>query len=310
MEPVPSPTARRAALRLALRERRLLRFPGAFSPFVALLIEQTGFEGVYVSGAGISNDLGLPDIGLTTLSEVAARGAAIAARTRLPALIDADTGFGEPLNVARTVRELTAAGLAGMHIEDQENPKRCGHLDGKTLVPVDAMVRKIRAAVAARTDPDFLLIARTDARAVEGLPAAIDRARAYVDAGADAIFPEALASEAEFAAFRQAIDVPLIANMTEFGKSPLLSAETLRNLGYEIVLYPMTAFRVAMKAVEDALRQVAASGSQADILERMQTRTRLYEVLGYDAYARFDRNILLGRGPGAGQGAPTDSGTS
>lgn len=299
MRTSPSPLTRRAALRQALKEHRLLRFPGAFSPFVALLAEEMGFDGIYVSGAGVANDLGLPDIGLTTLTEVTSRGKAIAARTRLPAIIDVDTGFGEPLNVARTVQEITEAGLTGMHLEDQENPKRCGHLDGKTLVPVEAMVRKIRAAVAARTDPEFLIIARTDARTVEGLPAAIDRARAYVDAGADAIFPEALASEAEFEAFRKAIDVPLMANMTEFGRSPLLSAETLRDLGYEMVIYPMTAFRVAMRAVEEALRDLAVQGTQVGLLDRMQTRSRLYEVLGYDAYARFDRGIS--------SGIPTDS---
>lgn len=296
----PSPSARRSMLRRALQEHRLLRFPGAFSPFVALLIEKAGFDGVYVSGAGVANDLGYPDIGLTTLTEVTSRGAAIAARTRLPAIIDADTGFGEPIQVARTVTELVAAGLAGMHLEDQENPKRCGHLDGKALVPAEVMVRKIRAAVTARPDPDFLVFARTDARAVEGLDAAIDRARAYVDAGADGIFPEALQSEAEFAAFRKAIDVPLMANMTEFGKSPLLSADTLQDLGYDIVIYPMTAFRVAMKAVEDALQDLARHGSQAGLLDRMQTRARLYEVLGYDAYARLDAAWHAGGAPTTG----------
>lgn len=288
--------ARRVLLRAALREGRLLRFPGAFSPFVAMLAEEAGFDGVYVSGAGIANDLGLPDIGLTTLTEVAARGGAIADRTSLPAIIDADTGFGEPLNVARTIRELTRAGLAGCHIEDQVNPKRCGHLDGKSLVDVASMARKVRAAADARPDPDFLLIARTDARSVEGLEAAIERAKAYVDAGADAIFPEALATEAEFEAFRKAIRVPLLANMTEFGKSPLLPARRLQDLGYEVVIYPMTAFRIAMKAIEDAFETIAAEGTQAGLVDRMQTRKRLYEVLKYDAYAEFDRGVYARTG--------------
>ena len=197
---------KRADLRAGLASGRLLRFPGAFSPFLSLLIEDLGFDGVYVSGAGISNDLGLPDIGLTTLTEVAARGRATAVRTSLPSIIDADTGFGGPLNAARTVRELEDAGLAGCHFEDQVNPKRCGHLDGKALVDAASMALKVRAAADARTDPNFVVIARTDARAVEGLDAAIERARRYVDAGADLIFPEALHDEREFEAFRKALN--------------------------------------------------------------------------------------------------------
>jgi methylisocitrate lyase len=269
----------------------LLRFPGAFSPLVASLVQELGFDGVYVSGAALSADLALPDIGLTTLSEVAARAIQIAGAIDLPVIVDADTGFGEPLNVARTVRTLENAGLTGCHIEDQVNPKRCGHLDHKTVVGRDEMVRRIRAAVAARRDPAFLVCARTDARAVEGLEAAIERARAYVDAGAGMIFPEALIEESEFEAFRAAIDVPLLANMTEFGKSPLLDVESLSSLGFNVVIYPVTALRLAMGAVEDGLRTILAKGTQASLIDRMQTRVRLYELLNYADYRAFDSEL-------------------
>lgn len=285
------PAAKRRALREALTSGRLLRFPGAFSPLVARMVADLGFEGVYVSGAALSADMALPDIGLTTLTEVAGRGAQIAASVDLPVLIDADTGFGEPLNVARTVRTLEEAGLAGCHIEDQVNPKRCGHLDNKQVVQREEMVRRVRAAVAARQDPDFVICARTDARGVEGLDWAIDRAKAYVDAGADMIFPEALADEREFEAFRAAIDVPLLANMTEFGKSPLLDTKTLEGLGFNLVIYPVTTLRLAMGAIEDGLRVIAQQGTQQPLIERMQTRTRLYELLGYENYTAFDADI-------------------
>src|SRR5438552_1530989 len=205
------PQMKRSALRAALKSSKLLRFPGAFSPLVAMLIEQLGFDGVYISGAALSADLGLPDIGLTTLSEVSQRGHAIARVTKLPSIIDIDTGFGEPMNVARTVQEIEELGLAGCHIEDQVNPKRCGHLDNKTLVDTDTMVKRIRAAVQAKRDPNFLIIARTDARAPEGLEAAINRAKAYIDAGAETVFPEALADEREFEQFRKSINVPVLA---------------------------------------------------------------------------------------------------
>ncbi|WP_078865450.1 isocitrate lyase/phosphoenolpyruvate mutase family protein, partial [Streptomyces roseus] len=228
--------AKRGSFRERLSSGRLLRMPGAINPYSARLIQEAGFDGVYLSGAVLAADLGLPDIGLTTSTEVAARAQQITRTTDLPALVDADTGFGEPLNAARTVQLMEDAGLAGLHVEDQVNPKRCGHLDGKALMPLDAMVRRVRAAVDARRDPDFLLMARTDARSVEGLEAAIDRAKAYVDAGADAIFPEALGSEAEFEVFRKAVDVPLLANMTEFGKGPLLSSRALEDLGYNLVI--------------------------------------------------------------------------
>jgi len=284
--------AKREAFRTGLASGRLLRMPGAFSPLVARIVQETGYDGVYVSGAALSADLGLPDIGLTTLSEVAARGGAIAQATDLPTLIDADTGFGEPLNAARTVRVLEQAGLAGLHLEDQVNPKRCGHLDNKVVVPVAEMLTRIRAAVDARTDPNFVVCARTDARAVEGLPAAIDRAKAYADAGADLIFAEALADESEFEAFRAAVSIPLLANMTEFGKSALLDAATLERLGVNVVIYPVTTLRIAMGAVEAGLRTIGATGTQASLVPAMQTRARLYELLDYAEYNQFDSTVF------------------
>jgi methylisocitrate lyase len=283
---------KRKEFRVALKSGKLLRFPGAFSPLVAMAIQRHGFDGIYISGAALSADLGLPDIGLTTLSEVAARGGAIARATDLPALIDADTGFGEPLNMARTIQTFEDAGLSGCHLEDQVNPKRCGHLDGKSLVTAQAMVEKIRAAVGARRDKNFLIMARTDARASEGLDGAIARAKAYVDAGADAIFPEALADESEFEKFRKAIKVPLLANMTEFGKSRLLTAKQLADLGINIVIYPVTTLRLAMKAIEDGLAIIKSEGTQESVVGKMQTRAELYELLRYEDYAKFDKDIF------------------
>ncbi|MFI8946080.1 methylisocitrate lyase [Streptomyces sp. NPDC053750] len=287
-----TPAERRRTFREQLASGRLLRMPGAINPLSARLIQETGFDAVYLSGAVLAADLGLPDIGLTTSTEIAARAQQTTRVTDLPVLIDADTGFGEPMNAARTVQLLEDAGLAGLHLEDQVNPKRCGHLDGKTITPREEMVRRIRGAVDARRDPDFLLMARTDARSVEGLDAAIDRARAYVDAGADAIFPEALADVSEYEAFRKAVDVPLLANLTEFGKTPLLDTATLKNLGYNIALYPVTLLRLAMGAVEDGLRTIAAEGTQESLLPRMQTRSRLYELLGYEEYSAFDSAVF------------------
>lgn len=287
-----SPEQKRTDFRAALKSGKLLRFPGAFSPLVAMAIQRHGFNGVYVSGAALSADMGLPDIGLTTLSEVAARGGAIARATDLPALIDADTGFGEPLNMARTIQTLEDAGLSGCHLEDQVNPKRCGHLDGKSLVTTQAMVEKIRAAVGARRDKNFLIMARTDARASEGLDGAIARAKAYVDAGADAIFPEALGDEGEFGKFRNAIKVPLLANMTEFGKSKLLTAKQLSDLGVNIVIYPVTTLRLAMKAIEHGLATIKKEGGQASLVGEMQTRAELYELLRYEEYAKFDKDMF------------------
>lgn len=283
---------KRADFSKALDSGKLLRFPGAFSPLVSMLIEQKGFDGVYISGAVLSNDLGLPDIGLTNMSEVSSRGRAIARTTELPAIIDIDTGFGEPMSASRTVMELEDLGLAGCHLEDQVNPKRCGHLDNKSIVPREEMIRKVKAASSAKRDENFVIIARTDSRASEGLEASIDRAKAYVDAGADMIFPEALQNESEFEKFRKEIKVPLLANMTEFGKSKLLNKEQLERLGYNLVIYPVTTLRLAMKAVEDGLDHILKEGSQEGILEDMQHRKRLYEILRYEEYNQFDQGLF------------------
>lgn len=287
-----SASDKRAAFRAGLDSGRLQRFPGAFSPLVAKLVAEIGFEGVYVSGAVLSADLGLPDIGLTTLTEVAGRGGQIAAVTDLPTLLDADTGFGEPMNAARTVTVLEDAGLAGCHLEDQLNPKRCGHLDGKAVVPAGEMVKRLRAAVSARRDPNFVICARTDAAGSEGLPAAVDRAKAYADAGADMIFTEALAGPADFERFRAAVHVPLLANMTEFGKSELLSVQQLTDVGYNVVIYPVTTLRLAMFAVEAGLREIDSAGTQSGLLEKMQHRSRLYELLRYADYNQFDTDVF------------------
>ena len=274
---------------LASRSRKSRRFS-------ARLIEQKGFEGVYISGAVLSADLGLPDIGLTTLTEVAGRGKQIARMTELPAIIDADTGFGEPMNVARTVQEMEDAGLAGLHIEDQVNPKRCGHLDGKQVVDESTALQRIRAAVDARRDPNFLIMARTDIRAVDGLPAAVDRAKKLVDAGADAIFPEAMASLDEFAAIRAAVDVPLLANMTEFGKSELFTVEQLADVGMNIVIWPVSLLRLATGAAVRGLDELEATGSLNGMLAQMQHRADLSELIDYEGYHRFDTAIFNFRG--------------
>lgn len=286
-----SATDKRAAFRAGLSSGKLLRFPGAFNPLSARLIERRGFEGVYVSGAVISADLGLPDIGLTTLTEVAGRAQQIARVTGLPSLVDADTGFGEPMNAARTVQVLEDAGVAGLHVEDQVNPKRCGHLDGKDVVGLAAAVRRIKAAVAARRDPAFVIAARTDAAGVNGIADAINRARAFADAGADLIFPEAMAGQADFERLRAAVDVPILANMTEFGKSDLLDAKTLENLGVNVVIYPVTLLRLAMHAADEGLTALAGQGTQQALLDRMQHRRDLYDLLDYEAYNAFDTGI-------------------
>jgi len=284
-------TEKRAAFKKALQAGPILRFPGAHAPLVAMEIERQKFDGIYISGAALSADLGLPDIGLTTLSEVAQRGRQIARVTSLPSIIDIDTGFGEPMSAARSIQELEELGLAGCHLEDQVNPKRCGHLDNKSLVSRDDMARKIMAATDAKRDANFVLFARTDARASEGMEAAIDRAKAYVDAGADAIFPEAMQDEKEFETFRKAIDVPMMANMTEFGKSPLLSARQLEDLGYNLVIYPVTTLRLAMGAIRDGLAEVAKTGTQAGLVDRMQTRSELYELIRYEDYNNYDQSV-------------------
>ena len=287
-----TPADKRAAFRARLATGELIRMPGAFNPLSAKLIQDKGFEGVYISGAVLSADLGLPDIGLTTLTEVAARGQQISRMTDLPTLIDADTGFGEPMNVARTVQTLEDAGVSGLHIEDQVNPKRCGHLDGKAVVDEDTALKRIRAAADARRDPNLLIMARTDIRAVEGLEAAIDRAKALVDAGADAIFPEAMADLGEFEAVRKAVDVPILANMTEFGKSELFTTTQLANIGINIVIYPVSLLRLAMGAAERGLDALAAEGSLNSSVQHMQTRARLYELLDYEAYNAFDTSVF------------------
>jgi methylisocitrate lyase len=260
--------------------------PGVPNAAMARQVEQVGFDAVYISGAGMANaTAGMPDIGLLTLTEVAQLAGYVANAVKIPAIVDADTGFGGAENVARTVHKLEAVGLAGCHIEDQEFPKRCGHLAGKSLVDIEEMTGKIKAAVAARRDLDFMIIARTDARGVEDFDRTVDRAQRYLEAGADAIFPEALQSAEEFRDFANEIDLPLLANMTEFGKGPLLSFKELADFGYKIVIFPMSAFRVAMKASKEFLRELKKSGTQKDWIDKMQTRQELYELLDYDPSA-------------------------
>jgi methylisocitrate lyase len=260
--------------------------PGVPNAAMARQVERAGFDAVYVSGAGMANaTAGVPDIGLLTLTEVVRLAGYIAKAVKIPAIVDADTGFGGSENVARTIQELERAGLAGCHIEDQEFPKRCGHLSGKSIVGVEEMVEKIKAAVAARRDPDFLIIARTDARAVEDFDRAVKRAGEYLAAGADAIFPEALQSADEFRDFAKEIDLPLLANMTEFGKSPLLSYKELSDFGYRMVIFPQSAFRISMKASDEFLRALKKAGTQSGCLDKMQTRQELYQLLDYDPAA-------------------------
>jgi len=284
-------TKKRRAFREGLASGELLRMPGAFNPLSAKLIQDKGFEGVYVSGAVVSADLALPDIGLTTLTEVSQRAGQIARVTDLPTLVDADTGFGEPMNVARTVQVMEDAGVAGIHIEDQVNPKRCGHLDGKDVVDESTALKRIAAAVAGRRDPDFLIMARTDIRGVDGMAAAIDRAKALVDAGADAIFPEAMAGLEEFAAMRAAVDVPILANMTEFGKSDLFTTRQLADVGVNLVIFPVSLLRLAMGAAERGLDTILSEGSLTSRVPEMQTRARLYELVDYAGYASFDERV-------------------
>jgi len=260
-----------------------IMLPGVPNAAMARQAERLGFDAVYVSGAGMANaTAGVPDIGLLTLSEVAQLAGYIAKAIDIPAIVDADTGFGGAENVARTIRELEGAGLAGCHIEDQEFPKRCGHLAGKSIVDLEEMVGKIKAAVASRHDPDFMIIARTDARAVEGFDRAVERAGEYLAAGVDAIFPEALQTAEEFRDFAKEIDRPLLANMTEFGKSPMLTFQQLADLGYRMVIFPQSAFRVSMKASEKFFEALKKTGTQSEWLDKMQTRQELYDLLDYD----------------------------
>jgi methylisocitrate lyase len=287
-----TPADKRAAFRARLASGDILQLPGAFNPLSAKLIEDKGFDGVYISGAVIAADLGLPDIGLTTLTEVAGRAQQISRMTDLPSLVDADTGFGEPMNVARTIQSLEDAGVAGLHIEDQVNPKRCGHLDGKAVVDADTATKRIRAAADARRDPNLLIMARTDIRAIDGVEAAITRAKQLVDAGADAIFPEAMADLAEFEAVRKAVDVPILANMTEFGRSRLFTRQQLADVGINIVIYPVSLLRLAMGEAERGLDTLRETGTLESVVPRMQTRARLYELLDYEDYNAFDTSVF------------------
>lgn len=278
-----------ARLRAAWRDQAIM-IPGAFNALTARIAGRLGYRAVYQSGGALSAGwAGIPDLGLLSVSEFAEQAAVLARATDLPVLCDADTGFGEALGVARTVRLFEEAGAAGLHLEDQVLPKRCGHLSGKTLIEPAVMAAKVRAAVASRRDHDFVVIARTDARGVEGFEAAVERANRYVDAGADLIFPEALETPGEFSRFAQLCQAPVIANMTEFGRSPLLPFRDLEAMGYRAVLYPLTAFRAAMRAAEETLERLAAEGTQASSVARMMTRAELYDRIDYHDWEERDR---------------------
>jgi methylisocitrate lyase len=272
-----------------------IQVPGAFNALTGRLIQEAGYDAAYLSGAAFSaGSLALPDVGLFTLSELVQHTAALTRRLDIPVIVDADTGFGATMNVERTIVELEAAGAAAIQLEDQAFPKRCGHLSGKSLIDVEEMCAKLRAAAAARTDQDLVILARTDARGVTNIDDAIERAKRYLDAGADWIFPEALADASEFERFADAVEAPLVANMTEFGKSPLMTLEELAQLGYAAVLYPVTLLRVAMKAVEAALAVIAADGTQRELTDLMQTRQELYDLIEYSGYEARDRAYFSG----------------
>jgi methylisocitrate lyase len=276
----------------ALLQQGTLAVPGAFNAITAKIAQDVGFSAVYVSGAGISNGVGgYPDIGFMTATEMAAQAGYIARAVEIPTIADADNGYGEAVNVFRTVQEYERNGLSGLHIEDQVIPKRCGHLDGKQVISVDQMREKIAAAVQARLNPDFLLIARVDSKAVYGFDEAVRRAHAYLDAGADMIFPEALTTPEEFAEFARQVKAPLLANMTEFGKTPYLSVQEFERFGYNLVIFPMSAFRIMMKAVEEALKVLHQEGSQVSILERMTSREDLYRLIHYQDYEQLDSTL-------------------
>lgn len=287
-----TPAQKRLELRKMLASGNIKQFPGAYTPLSARLIEEKKFDGVYISGAVLANELGFPDVGLTTLSEVAQRAGQIARVTNLPAIVDADTGFGEPMNVARTIQEFEEYGLAGCHIEDQFNPKRCGHLDNKNMVDLETATKRIRAAAEARRDPNFLIMARTDLRGISSLEETIDRIKALVDAGADAIFPEAMKDLSEFEAVCNAVDVPVLANMTEFGKSELFTKEQLAAVGINMIIYPVTLLRSSLGAMEGVLDTIASTGSQEGYVDKMLTRARLYDLVDYEAYNQFDTGIF------------------
>ncbi len=281
-------TEKRSDLVKLLNSKKLLRFPGAYNPLCAKVISEIGFDGVYISGGVMSNDLGIPDIGLTTLKQVSYRSEQIAKVTDLPSIVDADTGFKD---CEKTISTFENSGLAGCHIEDQIDEKRCGHLDNKELITTDEMVKKIKIAVKARKDKNFLIIVRTDANSVEGIDKTINRIKSYESAGADMIFPEAMKDEGEFEKVRKNTKGFLLANMTEFGKSKLLDKKQLENLGYNLVIYPVTTQRLAMKSVEDGLKSIFKDGHQNNIIDKMQTRKRLYELVEYDKYNTPDKKI-------------------
>ncbi|MGQ0811679.1 MAG: methylisocitrate lyase [Nitrospiraceae bacterium] len=277
-----------------LIDQQTVVLPGAYNALTAMQIVRAGFQGVYVSGAALAASRGLPDIGLLSMTEVLSDASTIANAVAIPTLADVDTGYGRSLVAARTVREFERAGLAGIQIEDQENPKKCGHLSGKRVVPADEMVAKISAMVDARRDPDFVIIARTDARAVEGLDAAVGRAQAYAEAGADLIFPEALESREEFRTFAQhlasqGIKVPLVANMTEFGKTPYINVEEFEDLGYRLILFPVSTLRIATRAIEQFLQELHTNGTQQTQVRYMQTRQQLYDLLRYAEYEEREK---------------------
>ena len=272
---------KRSDLVKLLKSNKLLRFPGAYNPLCAKVISEIGFDGVYISGGVMSNDLGIPDIGLTTLNQVSYRSEQIAKVTDLPSIVDADTGFK---NCEKTVSTFESKGLSGCHIEDQIDEKRCGHLDNKELISTKEMVEKIKIAVKTRKDKNFLIIVRTDANLVEGLDKTIKRIKSYEDAGADMIFPEAMKDEKEFEKVTKGTNAYLLANMTEFGKSKLLDKNQIENLGYNLVIYPVTTHRLAMKSVEDGLKSIFKDGHQNNIIDKMQTRKRLYELVEYEKY--------------------------
>lgn len=285
-----SPTQR---FRELLAKDEIIVIPGAHDALAARLIEQIGFQAVYMTGGGTSTALtGLPDIGLLTLTEMALNAKYIASATTLPVIADADTGYGNAVNVMRTVREYEQAGLAGLHIEDQVTPKRCGQVAGKEVVPLDEMLGKVRAALAARRDPNFVIIARIDARQPLGFDEAVRRGRACAEAGADMIFPEALESAEEYAAYAREVRAPLLANMTEFGKTANLTAAELQELGYKAVIFPASALRVALYAMRDFYRDLKQTGTQAKWLDRMMTRSELYELVDYDAYIEAEREFV------------------
>ena len=283
-----NPSEKRIDFKKKLKDKKILKFPGAYNPLTAKLITDINFDGVYISGAVMANDLGIPDIGLTTLNQVSYRANQIARVTDLPSIVDADTGFS---NCKKTIQTFEKIGLVGCHIEDQIEQKRCGHLDNKELITPIEMVKKIRESVNAKKDKNFLIIARTDANTVEGIKKTIERIKLYEDAGADIIFPEALKDEKEFELIRKNTNISLLANMTEFGKSKLLSSSQLENLGFQIVIYPVTTQRLAMRNVEDGLRAIMRDGHQNNIIDKMQSRKRLYELVEYEKYNTTDKKI-------------------